>query len=73
MNQLDNTLFAVPLYDLDSETKKLIRGERIPVNIILASETRVLMNHDNPLSELYGIQDHRPSFLIRLIIFLERI
>lgn len=62
-NQLQ--VHLVPLYNHDPQTRRLIRGAKIPVTILHATEKNALMIYDEDLIHLYHLNPARPSYLLR--------
>ncbi|WP_371804265.1 metallophosphoesterase [Candidatus Lokiarchaeum ossiferum] len=64
-DQFKNQLFAVPLYEHDPQTRKLIRGYPIPITLSDIKQNLSLCIENECLQDLYQLKDDRPSFLLR--------
>lgn len=60
-----NQLFVVPLYEHDPQTRKLIRGYPIPIQLSEIKQNPSLCLGKECLQDLYQLKDDRPSFLLR--------
>jgi hypothetical protein len=56
---------AIPLFEMDPQSKRLRRGDPIPLEILEAMEKNSLMLYDEELLHLYRIEDKRPSYILR--------
>ena len=69
---LENQISAVPLFELDSISKRMIRGKPIPIGVSHVEVRLSLTLGSQSLHDIYALKNTRPSFLLRHNFFGKR-
>jgi predicted phosphodiesterase len=64
LEMIQNHLFALPLFDLDPKTNKLIRGQPISIGIESSIQISALTLQDEKISKFYELGDDRVCYLL---------
>ena len=63
-DEIENHLFAIPLFEHDPTSKKLRRGEAIMLKVKEVNACGSLMLNDEPLCDMYDLDQSRKSYLV---------